>query len=250
MSKYKKFISILALSILTILFFNNVTLAANSNLPKSQTGDPFIQRWIYFDGFNTYQLDISISRAPGNSYSVSYDIPFEHFSSDLCNATSSNTIQCLSGAYRVNLSRDDERHSVILTSSSGSYTFYDPDHLPASNPIIGSWEGHLNYDGNESLTVILKIMQGGSSNEYVATTESRGTRGSCIDKYRYIYQVTANADNTLTFTSQQFITGKYSFKLDPIKKQISKPSPSSNRFNAGTCIDLYDEFSAITLTKK
>jgi len=90
-------------------------------------------------------------------------------------------------------------------------------------------------------------MQTDKKNAFEILTESHQTNGggSCGGGLPTTYDVNINPDNTLLFTYNGTFT-HYSFKLDPVKLQITK-NPNNGYFNAGTCASLYSNYDLILI---
>jgi hypothetical protein len=225
----KKSLSLL----LPILLISNLLASAAPTLLHGADSDPFIKTWRTFNGNGNsdYQLQIS-GRSQG--YSVNYNGPSnEFYQSDSCNATSSATIDC---PQNVHLSRNDERHSMTVNSTSGSQLFYDPQYPPVLSSVIGVWQASVKNSGKT--TYFIKVMPGNSSSEYIINTESQGSDG-CFRAENNVYYVTPQTDGTQLFKANEW--GKeYSFTFNPIKNQITQGELGEyDAFYAGYCVRIF-----------
>ena len=218
------------LYILLSLFISTVSVA--------KTSDPFIQQWNFFDGVNTYHLNINKSAAPDQDYGISYTFPTGSAATDMCKLTSPTSFACNTGE---TVTLDPEHFAVKLSSSwNGNFTFYDPNHMPTVSPIYGDWHYDVSYgNNNDNVThYTLTITKSNNDNEYNVTTSSRDSRGNyCGPNMAETYQVTKNSDGTETVALYN-----YAFKYNPYTNQISNPSPSNYYWSAGDCAMFDEEF--------
>ncbi|RDI42106.1 hypothetical protein [Aquicella lusitana] len=219
-----------------ILYSTCTSTSVAANLANGNSSDPFIQEWDYFDGINTYKLNITKSSAPGQDYHIDYTFPGGRSATDMCKVTSNTTFTCITGE---TITRDDIAYSVKLTSSYNTYTFYDPNHMPPVSDIIGNWRWE-----SSGAKYNIAIMRGASDIEYNVLTSYSDDRGNhCYYSQPDVYRAIKNPDG-----SEILSYGQYSFKYDPQKKQITNPKPRGV-FYVGTCIALMDDGSII-FTKK
>ncbi len=213
-----------------------IMILSSASIASMISSDPFIKEWLYFDGVNTYKLNITKSSAPGQDYHIDYTFPGGNASTDMCTATSSLSFNCLPGE---TVTRDDNRYSVTLVSRFNTTTYYDPQHMPPLSTIFGNWSMHKR-DTNYHIS----IMRGPSDNEYNVMTSFSDSRGNhCYHGIPDVYKVTKNPDGTETISRDSGFT-KYRFKYDSRKNQISNIN-SSREFFVGQCVELYDDNNSI-----
>lgn len=200
------------------------------------SGDPFIKVWKYFDGVNTYSLNITSSPAPGQDYSIYYTFPGGSSSTDMCGISSNLSFSCVTGE---SVTRNDAAHSLTLTSRYSSYVFYDPDYMPVPSKLLGNWS--MTRSGGTRYTI--SIMSAPKENDYNVITSFFDDRGNkCYIGVPDIYHAEINSDGSQTLSRD-----RYSFKYDPQKNQIVNPHPGKN-FYAGLCVGLMDD-GRIAFTK-
>lgn len=102
--------------------------------------------WIL--GNNTLTTNI---HAPVNyqgqtyDHSINYTLPNGMQSStDFCALSSANKLNCITSETAV---YDAQTYSVTLTSNSGSFTYYDKNHVPGASPMTGTWH-RVNNQAN------------------------------------------------------------------------------------------------------
>ncbi len=210
--------------------------------------DPFVQQWAYFDGVNTYKLNIQPSDAPGQQYHIDYTFPGGYSATDMCTITSNTSFQCITGE---TITRDDQQHLVTLTARSAHYVFYDPKHMPDVNFVYGKWNYHETnkYTKTES-NFDIAIRKTANPQQYdVTTTYTDNQGGICsFGDDGIIYNVVKNADGTELIMHGEGAMG-YSFKYDPQKKQISNPNPGEP-FRVGVCFTLDEQYSGSVIFTK
>jgi hypothetical protein len=216
------------------LYILTLAAVASTSSFANIAPDPFIKQWKYFDGVNTFVLNIAPSNAPDQSYHIDYTFPGGQSSTDMCKITSDTSFNCLTG------------ETVKLVSRDNTYTFYDPDHMPSNDPLLGNWAMKMHSD--EAIYQIT-ILKGNNSNEYNVLTSYSDNRGNhCYYSDPSIYQVTKNPDGSEILSYNQYYD-HYSFKYNPQTQQITNPKPGE-LFKAGQCVSLYDDERNILFTKQ
>ncbi|KTD31348.1 hypothetical protein E3983_00060 [Legionella israelensis] len=211
---------------LFFLIFNHALAAGSA---QEASTDPFIQVWKYFDGVNTYTLNITNSHAPGQDYYINYTFPGGSASTDMCQVSSNTSFTCMSGE---TVTRNDATHSVTLTTRNTSYVFYDPAHMPTPGKLLGNWS--MVRSGGARFNI--SIMRGPGENDYNVITSYNDDRGNkCYIGVPDVYHASIHTDG-----SQILSYYRYSFKYDPKKNQIVNPNPGKD-FHAGLCIQLMDD---------
>lgn len=241
-NKRLRFLS--AVSILTTILLNAPIASATSPTASNHNKDPFIGKWVDFDGVHTYHLTVSKSHAPGQKYSIRYKTAHFEYASDMCNATSNTTLECANGAYGAKLVLDDTHHSITAITADGMFVFYNPNHAPAAHALLGIWKAkHSDKYADSDFTII--ITKGKSDTEVMVSSNSSSTNGGLCQSsgFASAYKVTTDADN------MQFVTNSsgVGFQHDPEQHRIIKGK--NRRLHAGMCIDLEYEFADVIFTK-
>lgn len=100
--------------------FDNHTWYLDNNTLRTQQHEPFPLNGKYYD------------------HSISYTTPSGmHGNSDACALSSPTSLSCLSGD---TITYNADAYSATLTTTfSGSYKYYEKDHVPQGSPFSGSW---------------------------------------------------------------------------------------------------------------
>lgn len=227
--------------LLSILVLSALTTASEAK----NSSDPFIQEWDYFDGVKTFTLNITKSPAPGQDYHIDYTSVMGYAATDMCKSTSSTSFNCVSGE---TVTLDSATYSVKVATSTGSYVYYDPSHMPPVSGVLGNWVMTHQYDTNKA-NFTISIMKGASDSDFNITS------GYTDDHSGYCYQdpawsdefhATPNPDGTETFTDVN--VGDHQFKYDPKTNQITSANPGSD-FYVGMCVAISSEIP-ILFTKQ
>lgn len=203
--------------------------------------DPFLQEWHFFDGVNTYKLNITLSTAPGHDYHIAYTYPNGESATDMCKATSHASFQCQTGE---TVTRDDSQHSVKLNHRGTLYVFYDPKHMPTTPSIFGKWHFQYKYGVNSVTDYTITLVKGMTDSEYKVNAISRSNNGGiCSNDFYDSYQVAYNPDGTQTVSNGAGYW-KNQFKLDPNKMQITSDK-ADHSLKVGWCIEINAEMAKI-----
>jgi hypothetical protein len=205
---------IIATGLITLVILNSSTFAASRQFNRN-LGDPFIGTWVDNDGVNTYSMKISPSEFSGQTYRVEYELPGTRIVSSRCNPISTISLKC-ADLWTTLFTRNDADHSLVVDTSefsSGSFVFYDQEHMPNLPSYLGRWQAE--YQGYSRTTIYtIDIMAGPSDNQVRVL-------GSFSDS-RKIYQITNNPDGTKVFSygSSGWDSRVYSFMLDTRTNQV------------------------------
>lgn len=223
-------------AVLAFLCISQLSLAS-SNVTNST--DPFLGEWNYFDGINSYKLVISPSTVPGQDYSIYFTSPGGDGSTDYCQKTSDITFNC---AYeQVSVTRDAATYSVKLNDPDAqTYQYYAPNHQPPVDAVTGVWSWN-----NQGATYHINIAQSSTNAEFQVSTSDTDQYGNHCDDSGWpgMYQVTTDADGAKIFSHN----GNASFKFDPKTNMLINPAPGS-MFHVGMCIYLMGDV-AVQFTK-
>ena len=196
--------------------------------------DPFMQNWYYNNGLATYQLAITRSNAPGETYHIAFTFPEGNGSSDMCHLTGPDHFSCLGGEAGL---LDMQLHAVKFTHPAGTFLYYDAHYMPTNAAILGTWHyQRVNSSGTANYEIA--IAKGEDESHFLvhgSMADSNGNR--CGDAGFNTFTSETNADGSQTLAYDKGVYGKDLLHFDPIQNQIDNAT-AKQVLKIGYCINL------------
>ena len=181
------------------------------------TADPFIQTWYYNNGLAIYQLEITPSNAPGQTFHVAYTSPEGTGSSDMCHLNGPENFSCLGGEAGL---LNKTLHAVKFTQPGGTFLYYDAGFMPHNDAILGRWY-YQQVNSFGTTNYVIAVAKGEDENHFLVQGSMSDSNGNkCGFGSFDTYTSETNADGSKTLNHGKGVYDADILHFDPIHNQI------------------------------